>query len=101
MKKFTNSVIRTIFAIALIAIALFLIRVGFNWKDINIPNNTLGTIIVFAEIVFGFGFAIYGIYLVTPKFWEAVLYLVLFKNRPGEKKRLAKWFARHNRVYLW
>ena len=100
-KKFTNSVIRTIFAIVLIAIALFLLRVGFSWKAIGIPNNTFGTLIVFAEIVFGFGSFIYGIYFIAPKFWEAFFYIVLFKNMPGERKRIEKWFARHNKVYLW
>ena len=100
-KKFANSVVRTIFAIALIALALFLLRVGFSWKAIGIPNNTFGTLIVFAEIVFGFGSLIYGIYFIAPKFWEAFLYIVLFKNRPAERKRIEKWFARHNRVYLW
>ena len=100
-KKFANSVVRTIFAIALIAIALFLLRVGFDWKAFGIPNNSAGTFITFASIVFGFGAIIYGIYFVAPKLWKVITYLVLFKNIPGEKERLAKWFARHNRVYLW
>ena len=101
LKKMTHSIVRTTFAIAMIAIAIFLLRVGFNWQVMGIPNNSLGTIIVFSELIFGCGLITYGIYIIIPKFWEIALFLVFFKNMPEERKRLVKWINRHNKFYLW
>lgn len=101
MKKVFSSLARTIVAAVVIACAIYVGSLAYNWHA-WCPNNEMGfCLVVFLYIGAGMSL-VGGVYLTSPIFWRALMAATIDEivgNREATTierkniKRLRKWFV--------
>ena len=102
MKKFFASFVRTVVAVAIIAAGIAGFTLCLNWP-MWAPNNELGFCVVLGGYVGFAGVMSFGIYLLSPMFWQLVMAFamdMLFEDMSESKKTVRK-VRRMQRTFLW
>ena len=101
MKKFFASFVRTVVAVAIIAAGIAGFALCMDWP-MWAPNNGLGFCVVLGGYVAASGILTFGIYLLSPMFWQLLMAFamdVMFDTK--ESKKAVRKVHHMQRTFLW
>lgn len=101
--KFFASVVRTVVAVAIIAAGIAGFTLCLNWP-MWAPNNGLGFCVVLAGYTVSGGMLTFGIYLLSPMFWQLIIAFVMdvvMDSQNRESKKAVRKVRHMQRTFLW
>ena len=103
MKKFFASFVRTVVAVAIIAAGIAGFALCMDWP-MWAPNNWLGFCVVLGGYVAASGILTFGIYLLSPMFWQLIIAFVMdvvMDSQNRESKKAVRKVRHMQRTFLW